>query len=222
MNTALNACVLTCTLSLSLIYRPSSSSNAASNAGGGPGASGRKKPCPHCGVSMLCKSKKCRNCGKLFGVFTFGRRVCTMCGHINLARMTVCFRCSHPLDKAPSAHPKDVIGIGREREREATKEIEKFHSSLSFSVPREYQDSTVKGPSSSSKVDFKFGVKRRRRSPLPQKSKHSLVMGGVGGDGEAGSVVDAGESVDEFYNEGSDSPPDKRKKRKHEGIITTQ
>ena len=111
----------------------------------------------------------------------------------------------------------------REREREATKEIEKFYSSLSFSVPREYQDSTVKGPSSSSKVDFKFGVKRRRRSPLPQKSKHSLVMGGVGGgDGEAGSLVDAGESVDEFYNEGSDSPPEKRKKRKHEGIITTQ
>ena len=113
----------------------------------------------------------------------------------------------------------------RDREREAKKEIEKFSDfiPLSLSVPREYQDLTVKGPSSSSKVDFKFGVKRRRRSPLPQKSKHSLVMGGVGGgDGEAGSVVDAGESVDEFYNEGSDSPPEKRKKRKHEGIIITQ
>ena len=138
MNAALNVCVLTCTLSLSLIYRPSSSSNSASNAGGGPGASGRKKPCPHCGVSMLCKSKKCRNCGKLFGVFTFGRRVCTMCGHINLARMTVCFRCSHPLDKAPSAHPKDVIGIGREREkeieREAKKEIEKISDFIPLSL----------------------------------------------------------------------------------------
>ena len=114
----------------------------------------------------------------------------------------------------------------RDREREAKKEIKKFSDfiPLSLSVPREYQDLTVKGPSSSSKVDFKFGVKRRRRSPLPQKSKHSLVMGGVGGggDGEAGSVVDAGESVDEFYNEGSDSPPEKRKKRKHEGIIITQ
>ncbi len=55
---------------------------------------------------MLRKSKKCVNCGKPFGVFTFGRRQCTNCDHINLARMAVCFKCGQSLDKAPTAVPK--------------------------------------------------------------------------------------------------------------------
>ena len=67
---------------------------------------GKKKPCPNCGYNMLRKSKKCVNCGKPFGVFTFGRRQCTYCDHINLARMSACFKCGQSLDKAPTAIPK--------------------------------------------------------------------------------------------------------------------
>ncbi|XP_019855613.1 PREDICTED: uncharacterized protein LOC100636670 [Amphimedon queenslandica] len=175
--------------------KPSSSgSNPNLAAGGGAGGSLRKKPCPHCGVSMLCKSKKCRNCGKLFGVFTFGRRICTMCGHINLARMAACFRCSHPLDRAPSAHPKDVIN------------------------PKEYVDTGGKWPasSSSSKVDFKFGVKRRRKHhttppPVP-RTKHSHAAGG----GEEGGASGP-ETIDDIFNEQLDSPPEKKRKKRHEG-----
>ena len=74
------------------------------------GSLGRKKPCPNCGYSVLRKSKKCAHCGKPFGVFTFGRRLCTYCGHINLARMSACFKCGQSLDKAPTAIPKDLEG----------------------------------------------------------------------------------------------------------------
>ena len=32
------------------------------------------------------------------------------CGHINLARMTACFKCGLSLEKAPTAIPKGVDG----------------------------------------------------------------------------------------------------------------
>ena len=73
----------------------------------------RKKPCPSCGFSVARKSKKCHHCGKSFGVFTFGRRLCTRCNHINLARMHACFKCGLSLEKAPTAFPKDVEGTVR-------------------------------------------------------------------------------------------------------------
>ena len=72
-------------------------------------SAGKKKPCPNCGQSVMRKSKKCPHCGKQFGVFTFGRRLCTMCKHINLARMTSCFKCGYSLEKAPDAVPKEVL-----------------------------------------------------------------------------------------------------------------
>ena len=66
----------------------------------------KKKMCPDCSTSIARKCKKCPSCGKRFGVFTFGRRLCPMCGRINLSRMTHCFQCAHPLVNAPKAVPE--------------------------------------------------------------------------------------------------------------------
>ena len=71
----------------------------------------KKKVCPECSAPIARKCKKCPSCGKRFGVFTFGRRVCTICRRINLARMTRCFQCSHPLYNAPKATPDVFNGM---------------------------------------------------------------------------------------------------------------
>ena len=73
-------------------------------------ASSNKKPCPHCGVQLGKKSKKCFSCGKMLGVYSFGRRQCMSCGRVNLARMTRCTTCGLSLQDAPIAVPKGGCG----------------------------------------------------------------------------------------------------------------
>lgn len=68
---------------------------------------GKKKPCPQCGTNILKKCKKCPLCGKTFGLFAFGRRQCTSCGRVNLAKYTNCNKCGANLQNAPIALPKD-------------------------------------------------------------------------------------------------------------------
>ena len=70
----------------------------------------KKKHCPQCFNPIARKCKKCPCCGKRFGVFTFGRRLCPSCGRINLARMANCFQCGHPMINAPKAVPKSYDG----------------------------------------------------------------------------------------------------------------
>ncbi len=71
---------------------------------------GKKKVCPDCCTPIARKCKKCPSCGKGFGVFTFGRKLCPVCGRTNKARMTECFQCGHPLSNAPKAVPKVYNG----------------------------------------------------------------------------------------------------------------
>eukprot|EP00731_Ephydatia_muelleri_P029058 Em0020g702a len=68
---------------------------------------GKKKPCPQCGTNILKKCKKCPLCGKTFGLFAFGRRQCTSCGRVNLAKYSDCNKCGANLQNAPIALPKD-------------------------------------------------------------------------------------------------------------------
>ena len=60
-------------------------------------------------MQIARKSKKCYACGKRFGVFTFGRKLCPSCGRCNLARMTACFGCGFSLSEALKAVPEGLF-----------------------------------------------------------------------------------------------------------------
>ena len=66
----------------------------------------KKKTCPDCSTSITSKCKKCPSCGKMFGVFTFGRKLCSECGHNNSSSKTQCFHCARLLMNAPKTVPE--------------------------------------------------------------------------------------------------------------------
>ena len=51
----------------------------------------KKKMCPDCSTSITSKCKICQSGGKCFEVFTFGRKLCPVCGHINQSCIIPCF-----------------------------------------------------------------------------------------------------------------------------------